>query len=97
MSNTKPEVIVRMNEQLDLLLGSKESVQYAEQAKLDRFEKIMNTQEYLTQEEYDFCFEWDKDIRMDTSYIGDYSKYGAYLNLRVYSEADNYNGDECNI
>jgi len=54
-----------------------------------RFEKIMNTQEYLTQEEYDFCFGYDKDIRMDTSYIGDYSRYGAYLNLRVYSEHDN--------
>ena len=63
-----------------------------------RFEKIMNTQEYLTQEEYDFCFSWDKDIRVDTSYIGSYSDLGAYLNLRVYSEHDQekYNGDDCN-
>jgi hypothetical protein len=69
--------------------------QYLEQQKLERFNKIMNTQEYLTQEEYDFCFGWDKDIRTQTSYIGDYSSYGAYLNLNVYSEHDQekYNGD----
>jgi len=88
MSKTNPEVILRMNEQLDQLLGSKESTQYDEQLKYERFEFIMNTQEYLTQEEYDFCLAWDQDIRMDTSYIGDFSKFGAYLNLRVYSEHD---------
>ena len=53
-----------------------------------RFEEIMNTKEYLTKEEYDFCFAYDKDIREDMSYIGDYSKFGNYLNLRVYSEHD---------
>jgi hypothetical protein len=64
-----------------------------------RFEKIMNTQEYLTQEEYDFCFSWDKDIRVDTSYIGDYYSAGAYLNLRLYSEHDHekYEGDDVNV
>jgi hypothetical protein len=59
---------------------------YFQEQEFNRFETIMNTQEYLTQQEYDFCFGWDKDIRTDTSYIGDYSSYGAYLNLRVYSE-----------
>ena len=44
----------------------------------------MNTKEILTKEEYDFCFTYDKDIREDTSYLGD----GEYLNLRVYSEHD---------
>jgi len=62
--------------------------QYTEQQKLNRFNELMNTKEYLTQEEYDFCFNWDKDIRTQTSYIGDYSKLGAYLNLNVYSEHD---------
>ena len=59
-------------------------------AELDyyRFEEIMNTKEYLTKEEYDFCFAYDKDIREDMSYIGEYSKFGDYLNLRVYSEHD---------
>ena len=61
-----------------------------------RFESIMNTKEYLSQEEYDFCFGWDKSIRIDTSYIGEDSSYGAYLNLRLYSEHDSYDGDDCN-
>ena len=49
-------------------------------------EAIMNTKEYLSQEEYDFCFANTDDVRIDTSYIGDYSQYGDYLNLRLYSE-----------
>ena len=64
---------------------SPEEVYFAEQ-EFNRFEMIMNTKTYLTQEEYDFCFAYDKDIREDTSYIGDYSKLGDYLNLRVYTE-----------
>lgn len=53
-------------------------------------EKIMNTKEYLTKEEYDFCFAHTDDVRLDTSYIGDYSKYGDYLNLRLYSEHEHH-------
>lgn len=68
-------------------MKNQESLYIAEQ-EYNRFQEIMNTQTYLTQEEYDFCFGYDKDIRTDTTYIGDYSKYGAYLNLRVYSEHD---------
>ena len=64
---------------------SPESIYIAEQ-EFNRFEEIMNTKEYLTKEEYDFCFAYDKDIREDTSYVGD--SYGAYLNLRLYSEHD---------
>ncbi len=64
---------------------SQESVYDAKQ-EFDRFEKIMNTQLYLTKEEYDFCFSYDKDIREDTSYVGD--SYGDYLNLRLYTEHD---------
>ena len=60
-----------------------ESIYFAEQ-EFNRFEEIMNTKEILTKEEYDFCFAYDKDIREDTSYIGD----GEYLNLRLYSEHD---------
>ena len=71
---------------------------YGAEQEFKRFEKIMNTQEYLTQDEYDFCLAWDEDIRVDTSYIGNYSDLGAYLNLRVYSEHDQeiYNGADCN-
>ncbi len=64
---------------------SPEEVYFAEQ-EFNQFEEIMNTKTYLTQEEYDFCFAYDKSIREDTSYIGDYSKLGDYLNLRVYTE-----------
>ncbi len=68
---------------------SPEEVYFAEQ-EFNRFDMIMDTKEYLTQEEYDFCFAYDKDIREDTSYIGDYSKLGDYLNLRVYSEQEHH-------
>jgi hypothetical protein len=64
---------------------SPESVYFAEQ-EFNRFEMIMNTKTYLTKEEYDFCFSYDKDIKEDTFYIGDYSKLGDYLNLKVYTE-----------
>ena len=53
-------------------------------------ENIMNTKEYLTKKEYDFCFAHTDDVRLDTSYIGDYSKYGDYLNLRLYSEHEHH-------
>ena len=64
---------------------SSESLYIAEQDYF-RFEEIMNTKLYLTKEEYNFCFAYDKDIREDTSYIGDSN--GDYLNLRLYSEHD---------
>ena len=74
---------------------SPESLYIAEQEYF-RFEEIMNTKEYLTQEEYDFCFSYDKDIREDMSYIGDSN--GDYLNLRLYSEHDHEKrgGDDVN-
>ena len=61
---------------------------YIAELEYHRFEEIMNTKEYLTKEEYDFCFSYDKDIIEDMSYIGDFSKLGDYLNLRLYSEHD---------
>lgn len=55
----------------------------------ERYNQIMNTQTYLTQEEYDFCFNINpSEVRTSTSYIGDYSHMGAYLNCNVYSEYD---------
>ncbi len=56
----------------------------------NQFNKLVNTKEYLTQEEFDFCFDWDKTIKEDMFYIGDYSKLGDYLNLRVYSEQEHH-------
>jgi len=59
---------------------------YIAELEYNKYEEIMNTKTYLTKEEYDFCFAYDKSVREDTSYIGDYSKLGDYLNLRVYTE-----------
>ena len=60
---------------------------YGAEQEFKRFETIMNTQEYLTKEEYDFCFAYDKDIRKDTTFVG-LSEGNTYLNLNVYSEHD---------
>ena len=35
--------------------------EYFAKQEFDRFEEIMNTKEYLSQEEYDFCFSYDKN------------------------------------
>jgi hypothetical protein len=64
-----------------------EQTNYTANEEYQRFESIMNTQEYLTQEEYDFCFSYDKDIRENTTFIG-LSEGNTYLNLNVYSEHD---------
>jgi|DEB19_MinimDraft_2_1074335.scaffolds.fasta_scaffold53956_1 hypothetical protein len=54
---------------------------------LNKYEMLMNTKEILTQEEYDFCFNWDHvETRQSTSNLGE----RGYLNLNVYSEADHH-------
>ena len=63
---------------------TEQEVYFLEQ-EFNRFEMIMNTQEYLTKEEYDFCVAYDKDAKTSLTYVG-YSQYGDYLNLNVYSE-----------
>ena len=65
---------------------SQESLYIAEQD-YSKFEEIMNTKEYLTKEEYDFCFSYDKGIRENTTFVG-LSEGNTYLNLNVYSEHD---------
>ena len=65
---------------------SPESLYIAEQD-YSKFEEIMNTKEFLTKEEYDFCFSYDKDIRENTTFVG-LSEGNTYLNLNVYSEHD---------
>jgi len=52
--------------------------------------KKLNDLEYLTKKQYSWLEENDTNFdSSDFSYIGNYSKYGDYLNLRVYSEHDN--------
>jgi hypothetical protein len=52
-----------------------------------KFEILVNTKEYITKDEFDFIVAYDETERINFSYIGDFSKYGDYLNLNVYSEA----------
>lgn len=56
---------------------------YDAEQEYKQYQEIMNTKEYLTQEEYDFCFNWDhEETRISTSKLSE----GRYLNLNVYSE-----------
>jgi len=66
---------------------SPESIYIAEQ-EFNYFETLVNTKEYVTKNEYDFIVAYDKTEKTNFSYIGDYSQYGDYLNLNVYSEHD---------
>jgi hypothetical protein len=65
---------------------TEQEIYFAEQ-EFNRFEMIINTKEYLTKEEYDFCVAYDNEVKSNLTYIG-YSQYGDYLNLNVYSEHD---------
>jgi len=61
-----------------------EEIYQAEQ-ELERFNSIMSFKEILTQEDYDFCKEWDAEEAFQ--YLNDIGN-GRYLNINVYSEAD---------
>jgi hypothetical protein len=61
-----------------------EEIYQAEQ-ELERYNVIMSFTEILTQEEYEFCKEWDpEEASQCLNDIGN----GRYLNTNVYSEAD---------
>ena len=61
---------------------------YNDKLEYDKFQMLVNTKEYVTKEEYEFIIAYDKTEKGNFFYIGDYSKYGDYLNLNVYSEYD---------
>ena len=61
---------------------------YEDKLEYDKFQMLINTKEYVTKEEYEFIIAYDKTEKGNFFYIGDYSKYGDYLNLNVYSEHD---------
>ena len=50
----------------------------------NRFEKLVNTEEYVTEDEFNFIVKYDKTEESNFSYVN--SQYGDYLNLNVYSE-----------
>jgi hypothetical protein len=61
-----------------------EEIYQAEQ-ELERYNVIMSFTEILTQEEYEFCKEWDAEEAFQC--LNDIGN-GRYLNINVYSEAD---------
>jgi hypothetical protein len=66
------------------VMMNQEDIYQAEQ-ELERYNSIMSFKEILTQEEYDFCKEWDAEEAW--KYLNDLGD-GRYLNINVYSEAD---------
>jgi hypothetical protein len=61
-----------------------EEIYQAEQ-ELERYNSIMSFKEILTQEEYEFCKEWDAEEAW--KYLNDLGD-GRYLNINVYSEVE---------
>ena len=52
----------------------------------NRFETFVNTEEYVTEDEFNFIVKYDKTEESNFSLVN--SQYGDYLNLNVYSEYD---------
>ena len=61
---------------------------YNDKLEYDIFQMLVNTRVEVTKDEYEFIINYDKTEKGNFFYIGDYSKYGDYLNLNVYSEHD---------
>ena len=58
------------------------------QQEYNRYQKLINECEYVSKEEYKFIQAYDAAAALNFTYIGDYSSYGDYLNLNLYSEYD---------
>ena len=72
-----------------------QEVLYLAEQDYQRYQKLINTKEVLTQEEYEFCKEWDaEEASKYLNNIGPAWKDGGfngenrYLNINVYSEAN---------
>lgn len=50
-----------------------------------RYQELINTKEILTQEEYEFCVEWDAAEAW--KYLNNIGE-GRWLNINVYTEHD---------
>ena len=65
---------------------------YQAQEKFNKFQELVNTKEYITEEEFKFIVAYDPTEEMSFTYIGDSN--GDYLNLNIYSE---YDHDKCQL
>lgn len=68
------------------MISPRQEFQFQEE--YNRFQRLVNTAEYLTRAEYEFIKAYDADEAANFFYIGDYSAHGDYLNLNLYSEHD---------
>jgi len=56
---------------------------YQEEQEYNKYQQLINTKEILTQEEYEFCVQWDaKEAWSCLHNVGN----GRWLNTNVYSE-----------
>lgn len=53
---------------------------YEEQLKNEKFERLINTKEYLTKEEVDFILSWDSSEHDHILYLNE----NEFLNLRLH-------------
>lgn len=58
---------------------------YLAEQDYQRYQKLINTKEVLTQEEYEFCKEWDAE---EAKNLFHNTWNNTYLNLNVYSEVE---------
>ena len=65
---------------------TQEELYHAEQ-EWNEYQRLINTVEVLTQEEYDFCNSWDSEETW--KYMNKISE-GRWLNINVYSEAEHH-------
>lgn len=63
---------------------SKEAIYLAEQ-EYQEYQRLINTVEILTQEEYELCKAWDAEEAF--KYLNNIGE-GRWLNINVYSEID---------
>jgi hypothetical protein len=58
---------------------------YLAEQDYQRYQMLINTKEVLTQEEYEFCKEWDAE---EAKNLFHNTWNNTYLNLNVYSEVE---------
>jgi hypothetical protein len=60
---------------------------YHEEQEYNEYQRLINSVEILTQEEYELCVAWDSEETW--KYMNKISE-GRWLNINVYSEADHH-------
>ena len=58
---------------------------YLAEQDYQRYQKLINTKDVLTQDEYEFCKEWDAE---EAKNLFHNTWNNTYLNLNVYSEVE---------